>query len=247
MGDEISIYTGLCRSLGVALDLLYPRKCLACKCQTDSAQNSLCGQCWSKLVFIVGASCRRCGKLLEYEQMPCICKHELRKMHVKQMIAVLQYNDMAMQMIARFKYYNHTELARLFGSLLWQKVKDWVSNADIIIPVPLHPKKLKKRGYNQAALLAFELAKHARMPISADILCRAVDNKPQMGMSSYQRINNVRNIFDIAKGYHYPFLGKSVVLVDDVITTGATCNEAGRTLRVQGGAAEVMVVSLART
>ncbi len=243
----MGIYSQICNALARSVDLLYPRKCLVCKSRIDSTQNTLCIECWSKLVFITETSCQRCGKLFEYQGILCVCKFELKKMYAAKMVATLHYNEIAMRMISQFKYYNHTEFTKLFGYLLWLKVKDWILEADIITPIPLHPNRLKKRGYNQAALLAVQLATKSKLQLKTNSLTRTVDNKPQMGMNYYQRVKNVHNIFMLEPKHRQEFSGKSVVLVDDVITTGATSNEAARVLIQDGNAAKVIVVSLART
>jgi len=144
--------------------------------------------------------------------------------------------------IHRLKYFNSQDLAVPLGEMMvsyWWQVR---SPADVIIPVPLHAKRLRERGYNQAALLARELGKGVGLPVLEDALVRVRETSPQVDLNAEERKENVRGAF------HCPadqLAGKSVLLVDDVYTTGATLEACNLALR-QRGVRAVWALTLAR-
>ncbi len=144
--------------------------------------------------------------------------------------------------IHRFKYSNSQDLVAPLGEMMvsyWQEVS---FSADLIIPVPLHTRRLRERGYNQAALLARELGKGVGLPVLEDALVRVRETSPQVDLNAKERQENVRGAF------HCPtdrLAGKSVLLVDDVYTTGATLEACSLALKQQG-VGTVWALTLAR-
>ncbi len=147
--------------------------------------------------------------------------------------------------IHQLKYKDVRALAAPLGKLMGEGWTAWGAGADtldVIVPVPLHPKRLRERGYNQSALLARELGQHLQLPVAEDLLVRTRATAPQVGLGALQRQENVRNAFQ----YVGPIAEtKRVLLVDDVCTTGATLEAAAVALR-DGGAQTIWAYTLAR-
>jgi competence protein ComFC len=144
--------------------------------------------------------------------------------------------------IHRFKYYNSQNLATPLGKMMvsyWQDVR---LPAEVIVPVPLHTRRLRERGYNQAALLARELGKGVGLPVLEDALARVRETSPQVDLNAEERKENVRGAFHCPDGR---LAGKSVLLVDDVYTTGATLEACSLALK-QRGVRTVWALTLAR-
>jgi competence protein ComFC len=144
--------------------------------------------------------------------------------------------------IHRLKYSNSRDLAAPLGEMMVSYWQDVHLPADVIVPVPLHPRRLRERGYNQATLLARELGKGVDLPVLENVLIRVRDTSPQVDLSAEERKENVREAF------HCPddrLAGKDVLLIDDVYTTGATLEACSLALR-QRGVRTVWAFTLAR-
>jgi ComF family protein len=142
-----------------------------------------------------------------------------------------------------FKYEQRFDLTRFFVSHLEGEAIA-MGPFDIIVPVPLHPKRLRERGFNQAALIAHPLAKKLRCKYDVDVLVRTEEVGPQVGRELKDRLKAVKGIFIVAD--HRKVKDKRVLLIDDVLTTGATANECARVLK-KAGASRVDVLTIART
>jgi len=153
-------------------------------------------------------------------------------------------DDLSKELIHQFKYYDKTILAPLLVRLAQRSAAEF-ADADIIAPVPIHRNKLRQRKYNQAALLVKELGKVMDKPCNMELLQRAKETKSQVGLSSVMRRHNVRDAFIVNPKYAGLLVGKIVVLVDDVISTGATAHECARALK-DAGAMAVYVLCIAR-
>jgi len=160
--------------------------------------------------------------------------------------AAFVFTGPAQELIHRFKYGHKTHLDKPLALLTARSLENFIGKieADLVIPVPLHKKRLRWRGYNQAVLLASVLAKKWEIPLTRDGMSRIRWTEPQINLSGDERRHNIKGAFAITK----PGLitGKRVMLVDDVITTGSTVVECAKTLK-KGGAAEVFVIAVART
>jgi ComF family protein len=146
--------------------------------------------------------------------------------------------------IQRLKYEDSPHLARPLGSLLRHTCRRWRVQAEIVVPVPLHTRRLVERGYNQSALLARHVADELAAPLAARALARIVDTVPQAGLSREARHANVEGAFSVAE--RKVIAGRAVALVDDVSTTGATIRACRKAL-VEVGATAVTTVVVART
>jgi ComF family protein len=150
-----------------------------------------------------------------------------------------------MEAISRLKYGGLTRLARPLGNLLaeYQDPDFKLSENDLVIPVPLHTRRLRERGFNQSLLLARQVSRRRSIPLNFTALQRARQTQPQTQLSGPERRKNVRGAFEVRK--REAVKGKRILLIDDVFTTGATVQECAYVLR-EAGATEVQVLTLAR-
>ncbi|HYM30928.1 MAG TPA: ComF family protein [Candidatus Cybelea sp.] len=228
------------------LDALLPPQCLNCREPVDRPGH-LCGRCWSGIDFIVGLCCDACGLPFDYDVgEAALCGACLRRRpFYDRARAVFRYGEESRRLILSFKHADRLDGARTFGVWLARAGADLVRDADVIAPVPLHAWRLLRRRYNQSAVLAHALGRQAGKPVAADLLRRVRSTPSQAGLNFRERRRNVRNAFAVRPGRAAAVSGKRVVLIDDVLTTGATVEACARALRASG-AAGVDVLTLAR-
>ena len=239
------------RDLGAALsrrllDLALPPVCMACKAPV-ATPHGLCAACWSRLRSIERPYCERLGIPFGYDLGPGALSAEAiatPPVFDRARAAVL-YEDVAREIIQGLKYHDRTELARLVGRMTARAGRDLMGDADVIVPLPLHRRRLWTRKFNQAALIAREVGRISGLPVETMALVRVKATRPQVGLNERERAENVRGAFRVATGRRAAIEGKRVVLVDDVLTTGATVSAATRALR-RAGAARVDVLTFAR-
>jgi len=214
----------------------------------------LCSPCISDFLAIESPLCPGCGIMFagrSGEDHLCgDCIKRLNKFTRARSTGV--YDGTLLALIHRFKYHGRSELARPLGELLFHTyVRHWeASDIDLIIPVPLHPRKLRRRGFNQSYLLVAKWPRYLsgenggqRVEIKAHLLRRIRWTAPQTGLGRRERQNNIKGAFNLTDGAHVG--NRSVLLVDDVYTTGTTVTECARVL-LTGGADRVDVLTLAR-
>ncbi len=162
-------------------------------------------------------------------------------------MAIFRYNHVIRKIISSLKYRDQTFVAKKFARLLFDKAKNEIAACDLIIPVPLHVKRLRKRKFNQAILLAKNLLKFApEKTFYADFLIRTKHTKPQVELKKKERESNLKNVFEVNKKYLELVRGKKIILIDDVTTTGATLENCAKVLK-KYGAKEVVVLVVAKT
>ena len=228
-----------------ALDLVFPPLCPLCDRMLGTGRRDpLCGACWDGLERIAPPWCRCCGAPLGIEGLCGACR--IRRPRFAYARAALLYGDLVREAIHAFKFGGRGGLANPLGDLLAGLGLSALPGAapDVLVPVPLHPRRARERGYNQALLLARRLERAWRVPVVADTLVRAVPTLPQADLDAAARRRNVRDAFAVRRPER--ITGRHVVLVDDVLTTGATAGECARTL-YRAGAAAVGVLTVART
>jgi ComF family protein len=236
------------------LNFFLPTRCLMCGVFTQIpstieslAQPSLCSSCWQQLSFITEPYCGTCAAPLSFDGDSCRSCYG-KEFEFDSARAALVYNDAAKQLITRFKHSGQTGYARLFAPWMQAAMANHTEHYDGIIPVPLHFWRLFKRGYNQAALLAHGISltqdndSSTSIPILKNALKRVRHTPSQGHRSAPDRVKNIENAL-IADAVQVT--GKQLLLVDDVMTTGATLNECARVLK-KAGAARVDVLILAR-
>jgi ComF family protein len=229
-----------------ALDLLLPPACLACQARVDR-QGTLCAECWQGLHFLAAPHCAACGFPFSFDLgADALCAACLgRRPGYDRARAALAYDDLSRPLVTRLKYGDRLEGAAIFGSWMARAGAKLLEDADFVLPVPLHPLRLLARRFNQAALLAGAVARLNGVRYRPDLLRRIKRTPPQVGLSPAGRLRNVAHAFALARGGAEVVKGRAVVLVDDVLTTGATVESCAKVLR-RAGAARVDVLTLAR-
>lgn len=170
-----------------------------------------------------------------------------KKRYFTKAIAVGVYEGTLSEAIHIFKYQKKQTMVKHLNAMITDALLQRFADTDIIIPVPLHKKRLNERGFNQSLLIAHYLSKRLCIPLSIDRLQRVRWTRPQIELSRYERLKNVRGAFAVWADFkHAPTIkDKRVILVDDVYTTGATVNECAKVLK-KAGASEVVVFTIAR-
>jgi ComF family protein len=234
------------RSARLALDLLLPPQCMGCNALVD-VPGQLCAACWRRLDFLTPPCCACCGLPFSVDLGPgTLCGECMRATPpFGRARAVLIYDAASRPLIVGFKHGDRTERAPAFGVWLARAAADLLPRADAVAPVPLHRWRLLARRYNQAALLAQALARGSGKPVVPDLLLRRRATPSQGGLSRGQRRLNVAGAFAVRPRWTDWLADKRILLVDDVMTTGATVSACSRAL-LQAGAAGVDVVALAR-
>ena len=206
---------------------------------------------WNKMTFLDEPCCDGCGYPFEYNISPSGRQDMLCERCIKDRPAfdkarsALQYHEDSSGLILSFKHGGRTRNLNAFARQMVRAGRRFWEDADIIIPVPLHPSRLHKRKFNQSALLGRKIAKFTQLPFDPDILYRHKATASQGGQTARGRYRNVQGAFSIPDKYKERVRGKSVVIIDDVYTTGATLEACARTLR-RGGADQIFALTLAR-
>ena len=207
-----------------------------------------CGACFTSFLPIQSPLCPVCGRAFRAgNPADHVCEDCLRRRtFFKKARAPYLYEGALMTAIHDFKYGGKTSLAKPLGLLLASFTKTWLEPKEglLLMPVPLHPRRLRQRGFNQSLLLAREVAEALDADLDFLSLTRIKHTKPQTELGSEERSRNVRRAFQVLK--REAVKGRSVVLVDDVATTGSTLNECARALK-KAGCLEVFCLVLART
>ncbi len=213
-------------------DLLFPRRCPVCDRPVKPAGALICGACEGVLRTVRDPVCMKCGKELtdggqEY------CFDCARKRHLYDRgISLYRYGSVR-QTIYRFKYAGRREYAAYLGGemarYMGRQILAW--RPDALVPVPLHPKRLKSRGYNQALLLAKELGRQLGIPVPENWLVRIRNTRPQKLLDGKQRQNNLKNAFKIGQN---DVKLNVIVVIDDIYTTGSTMDEIAAVCRQNG-------------
>jgi ComF family protein len=218
------------------LDFLLPPRCGGCR----AVGSWLCARCRGKIRRLEEPLCRRCGIELEIARRECGCRSRLKSL--TRLRSAVAYEGPAEAAIQRFKYEGWRRLAGPLAQLVAERLAVEGLAAGLVVAVPLHAERRRQRGFNQAELLASELRRRLRLPAPVGELVRTRPTPPQVGRDRLRRFENVQGAF----AWRGPGMnGDSVLLIDDVATTGATLDACARALR-EGGAGPVTGVSIAR-
>lgn len=237
-----------------SLDLVFPRSCVACQSELvakgpDDDAVLLCEECVEQLALFEGSMCVRCGATgpanMNARHDRCPKCHDL-PLWFDRTLALGDYSGLMRRWLLRAKRGEGDALTLAIAQLIWKRCHERLAaiEPDVVVPVPMHWQRRWKHGTNSAALMAEILAQRLRVPLAAGLLRRTRNTPPQFTLPPSGRRANVRRAFAVRAGYH---LSKArVLLVDDILTTGATCSEAAHTLK-RGGAEYVAVVVAGRT
>lgn len=221
------------------LDLLFPRYCLGCGIEGSY----LCHRCLRKLPYLSPLSCPKCGLPLGKKAFCPRCEEISAAGGLDSLYSVCRFEGILRKAILLLKYNNYRALAPVLAEQIYSFIKVAGLKADAIVPVPLHSDRLRERGYNQSSLLARHLSKLCGIPVIEGCLLRKVNTRPQVRTSSREeRMRNVQGAFTCK---NMEFKGSSVILFDDVCTTGATLNACAAALK-EGLTGPVHGLTLAR-
>jgi len=236
---------GLRAGLRGVLDLALPALCPACREPVED--QALCASCWSKLSFIARPYCERLGIPFAYDPGPGLLSmqaiadppayHRAR--------AAVRYDDIARALVHAYKYGDRLDLAPTLGRWTASAGRELLAEADALIPVPLHWRRLWARRFNQSASLAQAVSAVSGVPVLHGALKRAKATLHQVGLSQAERAVNVQGAFRVPREGKGEISGRRLVLVDDVLTSGATVDACTRAL-LRAGAANVDVLVFAR-
>lgn len=241
--------TALARLVRGAVDAVLPPICLSCGALV-SEPGALCPSCWENVGFLSAPQCEACGHPFEFEPGEiggnALCAPCLNKAPPwRRARAVFRYDDHSKPLILRFKHSDRLEGAPAFARWMARAGAELLAETQVIVPVPLHRFRLLSRRYNQAALLALALGKVTGLSVAPDLLIRNRMTPSQGHMNREERRKNVRGAFAVRPRQMPLIQGKAVLLVDDVMTTGATLGECASVLS-EAGAAAVDVLTLGR-
>jgi ComF family protein len=227
------------------LDLIVPPLCLGCKVPLAD-QDALCAACWSDIDFIRAPLCDRLGIPLPYDagEGAVSAAALARPPAYDRARAVARHDGIMRKLVHGLKYADRHDANRLFGRWMNSAAQPFRAETDLIVPVPLHRWRLWRRRFNQAAILASAIGRETGIPVAMGSLERRQQTQTQVGLSADQRRRNVQGAFAVSAKGVSSIAGRSILLVDDVLTTGATAEACARALR-RAGAARVNVVALA--
>ena len=214
---------------------LFPRNltCILCDRELfNKTEGNLCNICLGSIQFISASVCKACGRSIPSSNTYGICQNcILLNRNFDIGISVLKYDEYTKKIFFDFKYYKKKYIGHTMAVFLRKKLLELDIDIDCFIPVPLHSKKLKKRGFNQALIICNFLSDLTFIK-TVDCLVRLKDTRPLNGLSNIERQKLLHNSFKVKKSYDLK--NKVVVLVDDIFTTGATINECSRVLKESG-------------
>ncbi|MFL1874985.1 double zinc ribbon domain-containing protein [Hansschlegelia beijingensis] len=236
---------GAARAASAALNFAIPPQCLACSRPVTSV-GCVCAVCWSGLGLIERPFCERLGTPFPADYGPGLLSPAAiaNPPAYDRARAVARFDGAARELVHRLKYADGAHLARPLGAMMARAGHELLSGEPLLLPVPLHRFRLWSRRFNQAALLARAVAGITGAELRSDLLIRRKRTAPQVGLSASQRAQNLAGAFSLADGAAARLAGRAVVLVDDVLTTGATVDRLARLVR-RAGAARVDVLVFA--
>ena len=226
------------RALSATLDLLFPRRCVGC----EEEGSFLCARCEAGLARLVPPFCRQCAQPLASTDLCSRCR-ETPLPGLEGIRAPYLMDGVIRDCVHRLKYQDFRALGRVLGGLLGAYVMELSLPASVLVPVPLHPRRLRARGYNQAALLARAMGRQMGVPVADGALRRSRAAPPQARSADMEeRRRNVEGSFTVREE---SLAGGAVLLVDDVCTTGSTLSACAASLKA-AGVSSVWAVTVAR-
>jgi ComF family protein len=225
------------------VDIVYPPACIACHAAT-AAPRMLCAECWSRFRLIERPYCERLGTPFEIDSgagllSPAAVADPPTYERAR---AVARYDDIARLLVRRLKYGDRLDLAATLGAWMARAGAELLRDADLIVPVPLHRRRLTARRFNQAWLLADRVGRLSGVKADPFLLARRRHTRQQVGLTRAERLSNLSGAFHVPEEAKARIMGLRVLLVDDVLTTGSTVNLAAKVLlRVGAKAVDVLV------
>lgn len=214
------------------LDLIYPPRCPICHDIVEPGYEMVCGRCLKQLPLVRDPKCEKCGKPVPEGEKLCydctVIEHAF-----SEGMGIFLYNEVMRKSMYKFKYLGRKEYGRFYGTAAWiygkETLKAW--NPEVIVPVPVHITRKRKRGYNQAEVISEVLGQYMHIPVSKGALKRCTKTVAQKELTVEERRRNLEGAFSVT-GIFFPW--KRVLLVDDIYTTGSTADSASKELKKYG-------------
>lgn len=228
--------------LGTLLDMVYPRRCPVCDRAVKPFGSLVCEACKEEFAYIEAPFCMKCGKALEEEGAE-YCGDCMRYRHMFDSGRALYAYKSLSDSIYRFKYQGRQEYAAYYARCMQEHLGGWIRRcqADAFVPVPIHPSKRRVRGYNQAEVLARELGRAMEIPVESNLVVRVRKTAPMKDLSVAERQNNLKRAFKICRN---DVKLDTVIIIDDIYTTGSTIDAMSYELR-RAGVKRIYFVTLA--
>jgi ComF family protein len=227
----------------VALDLLLPPRCVVCDAAVHR-HGQLCGACFAATNFITAPLCVTCGVPFAFADAAHECEAcQAAPPMFRQARAALRYDDQARRLILPFKHADRVELGPILASMMARAGAALLARADVLIPVPLHRRRLYERKYNQAAVLALALGRLAKKRVQPDGMVRTRRTGSLDHKTAEQRVAEVAGAFEVRRSRMGRVAGRTVLLIDDVMTSGATANACAAVLLAAGAVAVDVLVT----
>lgn len=235
----------LARVARLVLDIALPTLCVSCREPVDG--EGVCATCWAKLSFIEPPYCPRLGIPFVYDPGPDMLSMEAiaSPPAYHRARAAVRYDDVARTLVHSLKYQDRTDLAPAMGRWMARAGRTLLTEADMLVPVPLHWRRAWRRRYNQSGALAKVIERQSGVKVNADVLRRVRATEQQIGLSRAQRATNVQGAFQVSADRQSEVQGRKIVLIDDVLTSGATLDACARAL-LRAKAAQVDALVFAR-
>lgn len=223
-------------------DLLYPAKTKCSICGRVGAEPA-CNVCMASLDYLQGITCLHCGKQLNENYNHNICPDcKTGAFYYERAYSCFEYCGMGKKLIHKLKYEGQVQLAHVIAGLMVKRIENEGLLIDVLVPVPIHEKKLMARGFNQSYIIARELGERLRKPV-IDCLERKSETKEQYNLDRNQRFLNISGAFSVKLSYNNCKY-MNILLIDDIYTTGSTVNECSKVLK-SAGAEKVYVITAA--
>lgn len=214
------------------MDLIYPQRCPICHDIVEPGYEMVCGSCLKELPLVCEPKCRKCGKPVPEGETLChdctVIAHDFTEG-----MGIFLYDEVMRRSMYKFKYLGRREYGRFYGAAAWiygkEKLRSWKPQA--IVPIPVHVSRKRKRGYNQAEVIALVLGHYMNIPVAGDALIRCTKTVAQKELSMEERRRNLEHAFAVT-GISFPW--KRILLVDDIYTTGSTMDSAAKVLKSYG-------------
>ena len=215
------------------LDILFPRRCPVCGEIVKPAGSLICPSCFQELSFVKNPTCKKCGKEILNETLEFCESCVTHPRSFEYGAALLNYNETARESMVKIKYKNKREYLDFYGAAMAVRFENTIRRmvVDVIVPIPIHRSRRRKRGFNQAEILAKVIGERLGVPVASDALVRSKKTLPQKELSASERLRNLSGAFTMGK---LDGSVRSVLLVDDIYTTGSTIEACTQVLKKAG-------------
>lgn len=230
------------------LDLIYPSNiyCICCGSAIDKTRDyALCDKCIENFYWINNKICQKCGKILEEDYWRDLCEDCISNPHdFDKGFTCTRYGLYERVLMMDYKYSDKSYIGNKLGDILYDRIVIEELDFDVIISIPIHKKRMEKRGYNQAEIMARALSRRLGNKEFGEYLVRTVDTAPMRNLGIEERRENVKNSFKLTSSGIDKIKGKNILLIDDIYTTGSTLDSASRLLK-DSGANKVYILTFA--